>query len=106
MLHHLAIVCSLSREPQYSFPHICHHQDWARSQRSFQFYQSSVLLMYDGAAPDISQAGVRVALVDFAHTFRTLAGAHDDNLLKALGSLIGIVEGVVEAALGGAALDN
>ena len=53
--------------------------------------------MYDGAAPTIDQAGVRVALVDFAHTFRTVGGARDDNLLRALDSLIGIIEGVVSS---------
>ena len=72
-------------------------REWAQRQASFQFFQSSVLILYDGEATSIEAAGVRVALVDFAHTFRTLKGARDDNLLEALCALIDIVERVAAA---------
>ena len=77
--------------------------EWARGQTSFQFFQSSVLILYDGGADSVAAAGVRVALVDFAHTFRTLGGARDENLAKALSAMIAMIEGVVAAGAGGSA---
>jgi len=69
---------------------------WAERQTSLQFFQASVLLMYEGEAKTAADAKVRVAFVDFAHTFQSPRGVRDDNLLSALNSLISIIEKVSE----------
>lgn len=67
---------------------------WAQRQTSFQFYQASVLLVYEGTAEGIEDAKLTVKLVDFAHTFGACAGANpgDPSFLKGLQSLISIIE--------------
>lgn len=71
---------------------------WAQQQRSFQFFQASVLFMYEGEAETMQQAKARVAFVDFAHTFQTVDGARDENLVASLASLVKILEQVVATA--------
>ncbi|KAL6766388.1 hypothetical protein ACKKBG_A35830 [Auxenochlorella protothecoides x Auxenochlorella symbiontica] len=61
---------------------------WVDVQRSFRFYSSSILLLYEGDAQDAEGAAVRVRLVDFAHSFRTNSSARDDNFLLGLTSLM------------------
>jgi 1D-myo-inositol-tetrakisphosphate 5-kinase/inositol-polyphosphate multikinase len=71
-------------------------QQWVHSQTSVQMYQASVLLMYEGDCTCVADANVRVAVVDFAHTFQSL-GQKDENWIKALDNLIAIVEKVVSS---------
>jgi len=71
--------------------------EWAHKQRSFQFYQASLLVTYEGEATSIEDARVRVSYVDFAHCFRAL-GKPDDNLAEAVDSLIKIIEAAVARA--------
>lgn len=89
-----------------ALPQLRRLQEWAQGQASFQFFQSSVLILYDGGADSVAAAGVRVALVDFAHTFRTLGGARDVNLMESLAAMIAIIEGVVAAAGTGVAAER
>ena len=67
------------------------------SQCSYQFFQSSVLIVYEGEATRIEDANVRVAWVDFAHTFQTVGGARDENVLRALNSLLAMMEAAAKA---------
>lgn len=73
-------------------------ESWAQRQSSFQFFQASVLIIYEGQATDMRQAGLRVAFIDFAHTFQTVGGARDENLVASLASLISILERVAAVA--------
>lgn len=70
---------------------------WMESQCSYQFFQSSVLIVYEGEATRIEDANVRVAWVDFAHTFQTVGGARDENVLRALNSLLAMMEAATKA---------
>lgn len=70
---------------------------WAISQSSFQFYQASVLLVYEGTAADVASSNIKVRLIDFAHTFganATPPAPGDPSFLRGLQSLIGILERV------------
>ena len=62
-------------------------REWAWSQRSFQFFQSSILIIYEGDARSTDEARVQVRFIDFAHCFRS-NDERDDNLLRAIDSLI------------------
>lgn len=86
-------------DPQYGLlARLREFEAWAQQQRSFQFFQASVLFMYEGEAETMQQAKARVAFVDFAHTFQTVDGARDENLVASLASLVKILEQVVAAA--------
>eukprot|EP00798_Chlamydomonas_sp_ICE-L_P031555 gene31555-6741_t len=66
---------------------------WAAKQVSFQFYQASVLLVYEGTAPDAASAKMTIRMVDFAHTFMASPPAPGDpSLYKAITSLIDVIE--------------
>lgn len=56
-------------------------------QRDFQFYSSSVLIIYEGDAESAEEANVAVRLVDFAHTFRS-KGQKDPNFIAGLRAVI------------------
>jgi hypothetical protein len=64
---------------------------WFQSQTSFQFYQASVLLMYDGGAACVEDANVAVHVVDFSYAFQLLED-RDENWIRSLESLISILE--------------
>ena len=65
------------------------------SQYHFFFYSSSLLVVYEGALPDITQPRVDVRMIDFAHT--TLSnGRRDDGYLKGIDYLIKVLTQVVE----------
>ncbi|KAG1677033.1 hypothetical protein FOA52_001202 [Chlamydomonas sp. UWO 241] len=66
---------------------------WFKVQTSFQFFQASVLLVYDGDAACVEDARVAVHVVDFAYTFQLLEG-RDENWIESLESLISILERV------------
>jgi hypothetical protein len=63
-------------------------REWAAHQASFQFYQSSILVIYEGEARSPEEASIQVRFIDFAHCFRTLNNDRDNNLLKSIDSLI------------------
>ena len=75
-------------------------ESWFRHQRDFQFYSSSVLILYEGDAACVEDSNVRVRLVDFAHTF-TSDGNKDENFLGGLTSLMYWLEDVVRKQEGG-----
>lgn len=75
-------------------------REWAAHQSSFQFYQSSVLIIYEGDARLSEEAKVQVKFIDFAHCFRTLNNERDDNLLRSIDSLIEKIEELGKTVLG------
>lgn len=63
-------------------------EDWFSLQTEFQFFSSSLLILYEGNAGDWSGANVSVRMVDFAHTFHLQCGVQrDENYLEGLRSL-------------------
>ncbi|EFN50926.1 hypothetical protein CHLNCDRAFT_141721 [Chlorella variabilis] len=72
---------------------------WFSVQRDFHFYSSSVLLLYEGGARNADQAGVRVRMVDFAHTFQAEDGGRDTNFLAGLRALLARLRAVVRATV-------
>mmetsp|Transcript_33756 Transcript_33756/g.100509 ORF Transcript_33756/g.100509 Transcript_33756/m.100509 type:complete len:303 (-) Transcript_33756:199-1107(-) len=82
-----------SNEKHGLLPQLRKLKSWFHRQTSFQFYQASVLLMYEGNAACVEDAKAAVHVVDFAYTFQSL-GVKDENWIKSLESLIGILESV------------
>lgn len=62
-----------------------------QQQSTHQFFSSSVLVTFEGAACTAEDAQVRVSLVDFAHVFPS-QGEIDHNFLDGLQSLITTVQ--------------
>ena len=75
-------------------PKIKEFEAWAKKQKTFRFYQASLLFMFEGEATNVADAKLSVSYVDFAHCFNSL-GESDENLSKAVTSLIGIIEKAV-----------
>lgn len=75
-------------------PKIKEFEAWAKNQTTFRFYQASLLFMYEGEATSVADAKLSVSYVDFAHCFNAL-GESDENLSKAVTSLVGIIEKAV-----------
>ncbi len=63
-------------------------------QRDFQFYSSSVLIIYEGDATSAEYANVSIRLVDFAHTFPS-QGQKDFNFLRGLLALSATLSNVL-----------
>ena len=63
-------------------------------QRDFQFYSSSVLIIYEGDAESPEEANVAIRLVDFAHTF-TSKGQKDPNFIAGLRAVIKALKNVM-----------
>ncbi|GAX76242.1 hypothetical protein CEUSTIGMA_g3686.t1 [Chlamydomonas eustigma] len=76
-------------------------QTWCARQSSYQFYQASIIIIYDASAATVQEAKVRVKFVDFAHTFRMTEERPDENLFNAVTSLISVIEGVCSTACEG-----
>ncbi len=66
----------------------------AQMQRDFQFYSSSVLMIYEGDAASAADANVSIRLVDFAHSFPS-QGAKDLNFLRGLLALTSTLSSVL-----------
>ena len=64
----------------------------ARLSKRFRLFGSSILIAYDAEGPDVDS--VRVFMIDFAHFHEVEGGGSgvDENYLKGVGNLIGIVE--------------
>lgn len=58
-----------------------------------------MLLLYEGGARNADQAGVRVRMVDFAHTFQAEDGGRDTNFLAGLRALLARLRAVVRATV-------
>ncbi|KAK9907939.1 hypothetical protein WJX75_000286 [Coccomyxa subellipsoidea] len=67
---------------------------WFQLQRDFQFYSSSVLIIYEGDAATAEDANVSIRLVDFAHSFPS-QGQKDLNFLRGLLALSGTLSSVL-----------
>ena len=63
-------------------------------QRDFQFYSSSVLIIYEGDAESAAEANVAIRLVDFAHTFAS-RGQKDPNFIAGLRAVIKALKNVM-----------
>lgn len=61
---------------------------WFENQRSYHFYSASLLVLYEGMDTDeqgeLIDPGVKVYIIDFAHTFRPKNKEHDENFIEGL----------------------
>ena len=66
-------------------------------QTSFQFFCSSILIVYDGDATDeaAAAASVTVKMIDLAHTLN-VQGIRDDGYILGLTNLIRILEEILQ----------
>lgn len=70
-------------------------QDWSLNQSMFNFYSTSVLLIYDGGAECEDDLKVQVKFIDFAHAYST-NGTKDSNFSDGLTSFINWLENIVD----------
>lgn len=64
-------------------------------QHHFYFYSSSLLLVYEGASPDVVPPKVDVRMIDFAHTVLS-NGSKDEGYLLGIDYLIHILTKIIE----------
>eukprot|EP00301_Raphidiophrys_heterophryoidea_P010080 c15122_g1_i1.p1 GENE.c15122_g1_i1~~c15122_g1_i1.p1 ORF type:complete len:311 (-),score=79.62 c15122_g1_i1:33-896(-) len=82
--------------------------EWFSSQTEYQFFSSSILVCFDGryktdptfVGSGVTEAGVRVRMIDFAHVRRDLGGP-DQGYLLGLSVLQKILQGLLEEAANG-----
>lgn len=65
------------------------------AQNQFYFYSSSLLLVYEGASPDLAPPRVEVRMIDFAHTVLS-NGKRDDGYVRGLDYLIGLLTTILQ----------
>lgn len=83
-------------DPEYGIlKQLRRFEAWSQQQTSFQFFQSSILIMYEGKAKSMEQANVQVVFVDFAHAFQAIGGVCDNNLVGGIAALISVIEAAV-----------
>ncbi|BDA44752.1 Inositol polyphosphate multikinase IPK2 [Coccomyxa sp. Obi] len=80
--------------PNGAFAQLQQLAAWFQLQRDFQFYSSSVLIIYEGDATSAEDANVSIRLVDFAHTFPS-QGQKDFNFLRGLLALSATLSSVL-----------
>lgn len=59
----------------------------------WHLYSASLLLVYDGMAPEGQDVRVRCSLIDFSHTF--FAAGRDSNFVEGMQSLLGMLQSLV-----------
>ncbi|KIH58170.1 hypothetical protein ANCDUO_11632 [Ancylostoma duodenale] len=64
-------------------------QEWFASQKSFQFYASSLLFVYEND-PSL-RPNVRIVMIDFSHVFPS-NNQHDTNYIHGLDTLCSKLE--------------
>lgn len=65
------------------------------AQQHFYFYSSSLLLVYEGASPDLAPPRAEIRMIDFAHTVLS-NGKNDEGYLHGLDYLIGILTTILQ----------
>eukprot|EP00210_Caulerpa_lentillifera_P007598 g7256.t1 len=62
--------------------------NWCQRQEMFNFYSSSILLIYEGEAESEKELRVQIKLIDFAHAYPIANGIKDTNFQDGLMSFI------------------